>query len=137
MKNLYKIEFTHYSPKDSESGTKNLLLAQNDEQVYEWIKTAEGIYNSWGDDEKVTYDEIEEIFKDEYGGEVSGWWKDGKPELFKERMMRLKGEINDEDYQVEDAYYGVTVWGWEILLENVDVDNYQDLIQKEFIKTIK
>jgi len=135
--NLYKIEFTHHSPKDSESGTRHLLLAKNDEQVYEHIKSADGIYNSWEDDEKVIYDEVEEIFKDEYGGEVSGWYYEDNPELFKNRMLRIKGENNDEEYEVEDAYYGVTVWGWELLLENVEVKNYEELIKTEFVKTIE
>ena len=50
--NLYKVTFSHCAPKDSKQGIKALILAENDEQVYNWIasepKTNEGsMFNSW------------------------------------------------------------------------------------------
>ncbi len=39
------------------------------------------------------------------------------------------GEIEDEDYDYSDAYYGITLWGWEIVKENImfDMNEFVDL----------
>lgn len=130
--NLYKIEFSHHAPKDSERGIKCLLLAENDEQVYEWIKSEpKEFYNSWKDNEGYSYDKEKEEFIDEDGETESGagWWDDnGDPENFKDRMLRLKGEINDDDYDFSGAYYGITLYGWELLKGNINTD-YSELIE--------
>jgi hypothetical protein len=34
-------------------------------------------------------------------------------ETFKEKMIRIGGEYFDEDYEPQDLYYGVTIYGWE------------------------
>ena len=39
-----------------------------------------------------------------------------------EKMLRIKGEMNDEDYDYSDAYYGITLYGWELIKENVTTD---------------
>ena len=67
--NIYKIEFLHASPKDREEGIKCLLLAKNDEQVYEWIKSEPKIgerhlYNGWADLEGEN--EEFEVYNDNY-----------------------------------------------------------------------
>ena len=80
--NLYKVLFSHYAPKDSETGIKALLLANNDEQVYEWIASEpdliEGsMFNSWKGYEEYKYDPIKEYFVDDDGDEADcGWWDD-------------------------------------------------------------
>lgn len=121
--NLYNIVFGHYGPKDSEFGSKCFLLAENDEQVYEWIAAepkldTENIsfINSWKSYEDVTTD----LYNDDYE-------KIGE-ETFKEKTIRLKGEMNDDDYDFSDAYYGITLYGWELLKENV-VTDYSELEQ--------
>lgn len=121
--NLYQIQLQHTAPKDTETAIACLLLAENDEQVYEWIKSADEvknshIYCSWDDNEEEG--EEFEIFNDDY--EVVG------TETFKEKIIRLKGEKNDEDYDYTDAYYGITLYGWELLKENVTTD-YSELIE--------
>lgn len=35
--NLYEISFKHYAPKGSREGTVCYLLAESDEEVYEWF----------------------------------------------------------------------------------------------------
>ena len=115
--NLYKVKFSHHSPKDSEEGIKALILAENEEQVYDWIAseptTNEGsMYNSWN-----TMDSDDE-----------GWFDDDdNPELFKDRMLRLKGNIEDDSVDFSDAYYGITLFGWELLKKDVLTD-YSELI---------
>jgi len=133
--NLYKVTFSHHSPKDSEQGIKALILAENDEQVYNWItsepKTKEGsLFNSWKDREEYSWDKEKETFVDKDGDEVDeGWWnEEGEPENFKERMLRLKGEIEDDSVDFSDSYYGITLFGWELLKENVATD-YLELIE--------
>lgn len=121
--NIYKIEFLHAAPKDTESGIKCLLLAENEEQVYEWIKLEpklgeRSLYNGWKDSEEEN--EEFEIYDENYN-EV------GK-ENFKQKMIRLQGQMNDDDYDYSDAYYGITLFGWSLLKENVTTD-YLELIE--------
>ena len=120
--NLYKISFSHHAPKDREEGIKCLLLAKNDEQVYEWIKSEPEIngntlYNSWKDSEEENEDF--EIYDNNFN--VIG------NERFKEKIIRLKGQMNDDDYDFSDAYYGITLYGWSLLKENTN-SNYSELI---------
>lgn len=131
--NLYKITFSHHAPKDREQGIKCLLLAVNDEQVYEWIASEpklndRSLFNGWKDNEGYKYNEETETFVNEDGDEVDSFWYDeeGNAENFKTRMLRLKGEINDDDYDFTDAYYGITLFGWELLKEDVKTD-YSEL----------
>src|SRR5690606_36974802 len=121
--NIYKIEFLHAAPKDAVRGLKCLLLAENEEQVYEWIKSEpkigeRSLYNGWADSEEEN--EEFEVYNDNY--DVIG------KENFKEKMIRLKGQMNDDDYDYSDAYYGITLFGWSLLKENVNTD-YSELIE--------
>lgn len=111
--NLYTINFEHYSQKDSEQGIYTYLVAQDDDVVYEWIKSEPEVnqstlYNSYkyNEDEK-TYD----IYDDDYN--VVG------VENFKDRMIRLQGEMYDEEVELNDLYYGKTLIGWELIKENI------------------
>lgn len=142
--NLYSIDFKHYSPKDSESGIKYLLIAENDEQVYEHIASEPKVgnfqlFNSWKDDESIKYNKEKEQFIDPDGDEAERyWWEDenGNPEEFKTRMLRLKGEMYDYDLVVEDAFYGVTFYGWSLLKENINTD-YSELIQLGIVQVVE
>lgn len=122
--NLYTIDFIHYSPKDSEEGMYGYIISENDESVYEWIKTQPKItedktlYNSYSDyeDDKKEY----EIYDEDYN-------PIGK-ENFKERMVRLHGEMYDEDAPTEDLYYGLTYIGWSLVKENIS-DNEIEVLK--------
>jgi hypothetical protein len=133
--NLYKIKFCHIAPKGRAMGIKALLVAKNDEQVYNWIasepSTTDGkIINSWREYESYLWNQEKGGFFDNEGNDAqTGWWDEmGNPEDFKERMLRLKGEINDSSAGCDNAYYGVTLFGWELLLENIK-NNYAELIE--------
>lgn len=114
--NLYKILFRHFSPKDSEEGIKTFLVADSDEAVYEWLKGEPriaddaGLYNSWAyhEQDEVTHD----IYDEDYN--IIG------TETSKERIIRFCGELNDDEVEVTDTYYGVTLFGWEKVAENVN-----------------
>lgn len=107
--NLYKIIFSHYSPKDSEIGIKTYLLANNEDDVYNYIDK-EYNYGCWKDQEEEKY----EVFNDDY--DIIG------TETFREKIIRIKGDMNDEDYDYSDAFYGITLYGWKLIKENVDFD---------------
>lgn len=121
--NLYEIMFEHYSQKDSEKGIFTYLIAKSDEEVYEWIKLETELndgrilYVCWGDyeDEK-TFD----IYDDDYN--VIG------EETFKKRMVRLKGELYDEEVELSDLYYGKTLIGWEKVKENIKQEEVDILL---------
>jgi|LakMenEpi03Aug12_release.lakeMendotaPanAssembly.Ray.scaffolds.fasta_scaffold171238_6 hypothetical protein len=112
--NLYVLKFRHYSPKDNIEGIITYLVAESSEQVYEWLKSEpevgeKTIYNSYQDneDDGKEYD----IYDNNYNCIAS--------ENFKNHMIRLCGEMFDEDTDVSDAYYGVTHYGWELVAEGV------------------
>jgi len=99
--NLYKILFRHYSPKDSQEGILTYLLAESDEQVYNWfcskptLKSDESIYISWM------------LKGDEYK-------KD-----FKERIIKCHGDMFDDESEVSDLYYGAIQYGWGLVYKNI------------------
>ncbi len=113
--NLYEIIFEHFAPKDSKQGIFTYLIAESDKQVYEWLasnptlKDGRWIITSWKDYEKD--EEIHEIYDENYN--VIG------EESFKQRMIRLNGEINDEEVELNDLYYGKTLYGWKLIKENI------------------
>ena len=109
--NLYKINFSHTAPKDRKEGLQTFLLADNEEQVYKFIDENFN-YGSWkdADEEGDSFD----IYDDNYN--VIG------KESFKEKIIRIKGQMHDEDYDYSDAYYGITLYGWELLKENITDD---------------
>ena len=98
--NLYRILFRHYGPKDSEEGIKTYLLARDEHDVYHFI-----------DKEYAYWEEYKE------DGDI------GK-ESMKEKMIRLKGDINDGYFDCSDAFYGVTAFGWELVEKNTPPTPY-------------
>jgi len=107
--NLYTLDFKFYAPKDSKEGILTYLVAENDEQVYEWIKTEpDGVYVSW-------------MYKDNPEGEY-GEYEEG----FKERIIACRGDMYDDESEVSDLYYGATQYGWTLVKEDI---NYVDVIQ--------
>jgi len=131
--NLYKIIIKHFSVKDSEESIACLLLAEDDEQVYEWIKSEPknigelSMYNSWKDDELEEEGILRDIYNDDY--EKIG------TETYKEWMIRIKGELNDDDFENADAYYGNTIYGWSLLKQDCNTD-YKELIELGIMFTV-
>lgn len=123
--NIYEIMLEHYAQKGSEKGILTYLAAQSDEEVYEWLKSdptlkdERSLYTSYKDNEND--EKVFEIYDDNY--EVVG------EEAFKERMIRLKGDLHDEDADFSDLYYGKTLIGWKLVKEDVteqDIKIIQD-----------
>jgi hypothetical protein len=102
------------------------LLANNDEQVYSFIDK-EYNYECWKNNEEDTDRELIEIYDEHYN--VIG------TKTFKEYILEIKGEMNDESYDYSDAYYGITLYGWELLEENVSYD-FTEMIKLGIIANI-
>lgn len=101
---LHRIEFSHHSPKDSEKGTKTYVLWDNDEAALRDRIDQTYAVGAWKEEaEEAT--EPYEIYDDQYN--VIG------SETYLERMLRLRGDIRDEDKDFADADYGITCWGWD------------------------
>ena len=109
--NLYKILFSHTAPKETKVGIMTYLIAENENSVYNYIDKKYN-YKCWKDYEDDC--ELFDIYDDNYN--VIG------TETFKEKIIRIKGDMNDEDYDYSDAYYGITLYGWELVKENIDFD---------------
>jgi hypothetical protein len=105
MLELYRIDVQHFAPNDEHRSIETYVVALREHEVYDAINDM--AYGCWNDrnDDGVVY----EIFDDA--------WNVIGTETYKERMMRLKGDINDEDEELSDLYYGRTLYGWENLGE--------------------
>lgn len=106
---LYELLFRHYSQKDSEEGIICYLVANSDEEIYEFIKSeptipdgtewGRSIYNSWkykDDEEYSSYDENH-----------------------KQRLIECGGEMFDDYADISDLYYGLTHYGWKCVCEDI------------------
>lgn len=115
--NLYEIMLEHYAPKDSEKGILTYLVANSDEEVYEWlkkdIKLKDGrrLYTSYYDREDDNEGEVFEIYDENYN--VVG------TETYREKIIKLKGDMFDEDEELSDLYYGETFTGWRLVKEGI------------------
>jgi hypothetical protein len=101
--NLYRLLSTHTSFGGQAKAMQGYVLAETEEQVYEHI--AKTYSTNWKDREE---DEA-----------------DGK---FKAKILSLKGEINDKDYDFSNSKYGVNLYGWELVQTGVK-ENYTKLIK--------
>lgn len=100
--NIYKILVKHFAQKGSHESIECLLLASSDEEVYKWLNVK--LYGYFSDREQ---DSEFDIYDENYN--VIG------KENYKDRMLRIKGELFDEEIALDDLYYGKSLYGWELL----------------------
>lgn len=103
---LHKILLRHCSPKDSVEVTKQYVLADKEIAILERLDAPEGryTYGAWKE-HSAEAEEPCNIYDDKYN--VIGM------ETYLEKMLRLRGEFNDDDADYSDAYYGIRHWGWD------------------------
>lgn len=106
---LYELLFRHYSQKDNEEGIICYLVANSDEEVYEFIKLEPKIPDGT-----------------KYGRSIFNSWKykDDKEdssyeEGHKERLINCSGEMFDDYADISDLYYGLTHYGWRCVCEEI------------------
>lgn len=107
---LHAITFVHASPKDQKGGIVTYVLADTEESVRDGIDTTYN-YGCWRDKDG---DGPVNVYDDDYN--LTG------TESYLTKMLRLRGSQNDEDASYEDAYYGVTHYGWTEPVEVSDSD---------------
>ncbi len=106
---LHKILLRHSSPKDSVEVVFKYVLANSEQEILDEIDNPVGgfTYGAWQEDDGVyeQYDANYNFIREE---------------TCLQRMLRLRGEFNDEGASYDDAYYGVKHWGWD---EGVDISD--------------
>lgn len=112
MLKLFKIMQRFSAPKDNVEFVFKYVLAENEEIVFRHID----ILANW------TMCDEGEMF-DVYDG-----YQLVIQESLTEKLMRLRGDINDEDFELEDLDYGVTQWGWDEGSE-ISVDDSATLVR--------
>jgi hypothetical protein len=99
---LTQIKFAHYGPKDKDEGIKTYAIVDDATEIWRKVDS-EYQYGQWASRDRDG--ETCELYGDD------GYTPIGT-ETHTERMIRLRGDIHDEDLEIEDAYYGVTTTGW-------------------------
>jgi hypothetical protein len=115
MKNLYEIQFKHYAPRDSEQGIVTYLIAESNEEVFDWLKDDPEL----SDERYITtpfgdYEADQESY-DVYDNHYNLVSKESR----KDQIMRFKGDMNDPDIALDDLFYGKTLFGWKLVKEDV------------------
>jgi hypothetical protein len=97
---LHKILLRHAGPKDSIEVVFKYVLANSEQEILDEIDNPRGgyTYGAWQEDEEL-YD-VYDVYNEVVGTET-----------YLQRMLRLRGEFNDEDASYDDAFYGVKHWG--------------------------
>ncbi len=123
----------HSAPKDQEDGVVCYLLANNNEEVYDYIRSEPEsvlggkLYCSW---EEYESDKAEKEFYlyDEEGNTIKS------DATYREKIIHDQGELQVVSY--DDLYYGQTAYYWTLFKENVDVETLKGAIQIGLIRTL-
>jgi hypothetical protein len=124
--NLYKVIFTHYAPLGNEEGIKEYVLCEDDNKMYDYV------------DSKFNYDGWKEKESDLYSDEYSEYYKEDaenprgvliKKSPFRVSIINNKGQVDHDDNEYLDLFYGLTHYGWELVKENVDNFDFLKLKQ--------
>lgn len=109
MSKLYTVLVRHVAPKDSHDAIEALVIADDEVALRDRIDR-EFNYDRWA--ERDADGETWEVCGEEQCGELA-------EETVLERMLRLRGDFNDDDNDslYEDAYYGCTLYGWDLGVE--------------------
>ena len=96
---LFAVMVLHGGPKSQHTSIETYIVATSESEVAEWINK-ERQFGCWFTDEEG--EPIVRFDDDDYEKEIP----------FKEWVLKNRGDIND-DKGWDDAYYGVTKWGWK------------------------
>lgn len=95
--NLYKINMTHAAPRGSETAIKEYVVANDDKEVFKYLKTSG--YTYWDDIER-DEDEYEDMKKIDF-------------------IFENHGDVQVDD-KWQNLFYGSTMYDWELYRENLD-----------------
>lgn len=110
---LHKILVKHWAPKGSYDGMAGYVIAENERAILDHLDSPDYSYTYGAWAEKEDNGDVYDITDEHY--RVIG------TETYLQRMLRLRGEYNDET-SVDDAFYMVTHYGWDEGVEISEVD---------------
>ena len=113
--NLYKVNMTHAAPKDSETAIKEYVVAKNDYEVFNYLKS-EGNYTYWNNVERYNEDYDDDLKKIDF-------------------IYKNRGDSQLEE-KWQDLYYGSTIYDWELFIENISQPNIDVLHELEIAKVL-
>lgn len=125
--NLYKVMFEHYSQKDSKTGIEDFVLKENDSEIFDYVRKNYYLHNDPNDmdSDDLGLDENDPEFEEKLN-EVH--------KEFKRYMIEVGGSIGDEHVVLSDLYYGATVYGWELVKEDISEAYMSALLNIGIIK---
>jgi hypothetical protein len=108
---LYKIIVLHAGPKSQHTAIDTFLIAEDEDCVAEWINT-EKHDGCWFEDQGTRFE------NGSYTSEIP----------FRDWVIKNCGDLDDENGW-EDAYYGVTKWGWKEIYgaDRYSMENLKEL----------
>lgn len=111
---LHKILIRYWAPKGSYTGTAGYVIAENEQRILEQLDNSDYnyTYGAWAENGDA-YEITDEHYR------VIG------TETYLQRMLRLRGEYADDEASVDDAYYGVTHYGWD---EGVEIAPHDAMV---------
>lgn len=112
---LYTIKFEHYGASSEYDGIEAYAVADNEEQVYEYIANE---LTNWKDEETELVTRYDEN------------WNNLGEETWKEKIMRERGDFNRDN---DDCYYGATQYQWN---EGVDIFGDEYEVLSKFITVV-
>ena len=95
---LYEIHVAHLGPKDCWEGTCRYAIAPDDETMM--LEVDKMFSCGWADDTDM-YTKWDDNFN------IVG------EETRMEAMLRVRGDVNWNEADCDDPYYGVTLYGWD------------------------
>ena len=114
--NLYQVMVNHYAPKGSQKGIAFFVVANSNEEVFDYllqhdrIECKHGSYwNCWQDIRDDIMDEEDEEIED----------------LFKEEMLEHCDEECTTRANYDDLYYGRSYLSWKLIKEDAKPDTLQ------------
>lgn len=133
MPTLYKILQRHAGPKSSVEFVQLFVLADSEQAILARLDRGGGdfTYGAW--QERNVFDE-DVHDEDERGPDgarllplYDADYNEIGTETYLEKMLRLRGEIDDEDANFDNAYYGIRHYGWSEAIEVTD-EQFQFLL---------
>lgn len=109
---LYKVKILHGAPKDHHLAIQEYFIAKTEEDAFNYV------------------DEKHANWTHYFEPECDGEWE--TLEEMKAEVLENKGDL-DSEWGWEDAYYGVTKWGWK---EVCDINDKEIEILKK-LKVLK
>lgn len=123
---LYPIGFVHYSPKDSEQGVKEYVIANGDDEVIEYVSQTYRFGDLLGYDEDETSIRYDEEWLKRYPLKLAeantlGFDIDTEYHYVTGPNTHMIRWYEGEDFKdADNAYYGVIHYYWR---DSIDISN--------------